>query len=263
MPVFLHDAPPQRLDLAISESTLAISRREAKRLLQEGLVVVNGVPLSVASREIRRGDRVVILRDEPDIAILELVHERVVIDKPSGLAAQLPRRDGPLSSLEALAAQLKRAGEQTALWVVHRIDTGTSGVLVYARSRSEAARFSAAFACHEFEKRYIAIVGRRFENELTLQSPVGRTSPATFGHVEGGRAATTIVRPLEQRPEGTLVEILITTGRTHQIRVHLSGAGYPLLGDLKYGGRPAARLMLHAARLAHPTLGAWEAPVPF
>ncbi|HEY0787112.1 MAG TPA: RluA family pseudouridine synthase, partial [Thermoanaerobaculia bacterium] len=58
-------------------------------------------------------------------------------------------------------------------------------------------------------------------------------------------------------------EILIPTGRTHQIRVHLSSAGYPLLGDLKYGGRPAARLMLHAARLAHPAIGAWDAPVPF
>lgn len=263
MPVFLHDGAPLRLDLALAQSPLAISRREARRLLGDARVVVNGAPLSVASREIRPGDRVAVQQDEPDLPLIELTRDRAVVDKPSGLTAQLPRREGPLSSLEILVAQLKRAGEAPALWVVHRIDTGTSGVLVYARTRREAARLSAAFARHEFEKRYVAIVARRLETELTLESPVGRTSPATFGAVEGGRAATTIVRPLDQLPEGTKVEIVITTGRTHQIRVHLSSAGYPLLGDLKYGGRPAARLMLHAARLAHPTIGAWEAPVPF
>ncbi|HEY0591289.1 MAG TPA: RluA family pseudouridine synthase [Thermoanaerobaculia bacterium] len=263
MPVFLHDGPSLRLDLALAQSPLGISRREARRLLGEARVVVNGTPLSVASREIRRGDRVAVQRDEPDVPLLELSRDRVVIDKPPGLAAQLPRREGPLSSLELVLAQLKRAGADVSLWVVHRIDTGTSGVLVYARTRREAARLSAAFANHEFEKRYVAVVGGRLETELTLQRPVGRTSPATFGVAEGGRAATTIVRPLEQTTDGTKVEILITTGRTHQIRVHLSSAGYPLLGDLKYGGRPAARLMLHAARLAHPAIGAWEAPVPF
>lgn len=263
MPVFLHEGAPLRLDLAIAQSGCGVSRRESRRLLGDSRVIVNGVPLSVASREIRPGDRVAIQRDEPDLVLLELTRERAVIDKPSGLSAQLPRRGGPLSSLEILSAQLKRAGEPPGLWVVHRIDTGTSGVLIYARTRHEAATLSAAFARHEFEKRYLALVGRRLERELTLQSPVGRTSPATFGAVEGGRAATTIVRPLEQRPEGTLVEIVITTGRTHQIRVHLSAAGYPLLGDLKYGGRPAARLMLHAARLAHLSLGSWDAPAPF
>lgn len=263
MPVFVHEGVPLRLDLAIAQAPLGISRRESRRLLGEGRVIVNGAPLSVASREIRAGDRIAIQRDEPDLPLLELSRERAVIDKPSGLAAQLPRREGPLSSLELLAAQLKRSGEDAALWVVHRLDTGTSGLLLYARTRPEAARLSAAFAAHQFEKRYVAILDRPLERELTLQSPVGRTSPATFGVAEGGRAATTIVRPLEQRLEGTLVEILITTGRTHQIRVHLSSAGYPLLGDLKYGGRPAARLMLHAARPAHPAIGAWEAPLPF
>lgn len=263
MPVYLHGGPPRRLDLAMADSPLGLSRREARRLLREARVVVNGVPLSVASREVRPGDRIAILREQSDVPVIELARERVVVDKPSGLAAQLPRREGPLSSLEVLAAQLKRGGEPALLWVVHRIDTATSGVLIYARSRHEAARLSAAFARHEFEKRYVAILGTRLERELTLQSPIGRTSPATFGAVDEGRAATTIVRPLEQRPEGTLAEILITTGRTHQIRIHLSGAGHPLLGDLKYGGRPAARLMLHAARLAHPRIGAWEAAVPF
>lgn len=263
MPVFLHEAPPLRLDLALAQSPLGISRREARRLLDEKRVVVNGVPMSVASREVRTGDRVAVQRDEPDLPLLELSRERAVIDKPSGLAAQLPRRGGPLSSLEILAAQLKRSAEETSLWVVHRIDTGTSGVLVYARSRREAARLSAAFARHEFEKRYVAVVARRLETDLELQSPVGRTSPATFGVVEGARAATTMVRPLAPRQDGTLVEILITTGRTHQIRVHLSSVGFPILGDLKYGGRPAARLMLHAARLANPAIGSWEAPVPF
>ncbi len=263
MPVFLHDHPPLRLDLALAQSPLGISRREARRLLADARVVLNGVPLSVASRVIRPGDRVAVQQEEPELPLLELSRDRVVIDKPSGLAAQLPRRGGPLSSLELLAAQLKRAGEDVSLRVVHRLDTGTSGVLAYARTRREAARLSAAFAQQEFEKRYVAVLGRRLETELTLQSPVGRVSPAAFGVAEGGRAATTIVRPLEALPAGTKVEILITTGRTHQIRVHLSSAGYPILGDLKYGGRPAARLMLHAARLAHPTIGTWEAPVPF
>jgi 23S rRNA pseudouridine1911/1915/1917 synthase len=263
VPVFVHVGAPLRLDLAIAQAPLGISRRESKRLLADARVIVNGVPLSVASRDVREGDRVAIQQDEPDIPLLELSRERAVVDKPSGLAAQLPRREGPLSSLEILAAQLKRAGEPQPLWVVHRIDTGTSGVLAYARTRREAARLSAAFARHEFEKRYVAVVGRTLDGELTLEGPIGRASATTFGVTAGGRAATTIVRPLELRPNGTLVEILITTGRTHQIRVHLSSSGYPIVGDLKYGGRPAARLMLHAARLAHAAIGAWEAPVPF
>jgi 23S rRNA pseudouridine1911/1915/1917 synthase len=259
--VFVHESGDQRLDLAIAGSPLGISRREARRLLADSRVVVNGVPVGVASRVVRTGDRIALVRD--DVPFLELTRERAVIDKPSGLAAQLPRRGGPVSALEVLAAQLRRAGEPFALWVVHRIDTGTSGVLVYARTRGEAARLSSAFAKHEFEKRYVAVVGVRLETELTLINPIARAGHASFTVADEGRAATTRVRVIEQRRDGTLVEIAISTGRSHQIRVHLSAAGHPILGDLKYGGRPAARLMLHAQGLSHPTIGSWRAPIPF
>ncbi len=251
MIVFHHNGTPARLDAAIAAAAPEISRREAKRLIDDARAVVNGAVVGAASREVRAGDRVTVLAGVPDLPLLELDAVRAVIDKPAGLAAQLAQRAGLLSALEVLAAQLKRAGEPNALWVVHRLDTGTSGVLCYARTRVEAARLSAFFAQNAFEKRYVAIVAGIIDRELVLEAPIR------------GREAATTVRPMATAGATTRVEIEIATGRTHQIRVHLAAAGHPVLGDVRYGGPPAARLMLHAWKLAHPDVGAWEAPIPF
>ncbi|HVR42300.1 MAG TPA: pseudouridine synthase [Thermoanaerobaculia bacterium] len=260
--IHIHDSAPSRLDLALAQAPLGISRREAKRLIDELRVVVDGRLARIASREVRRGGRIALLAGVPELPLLSLEPERVAIDKPPGLASQMPRRNGPLSVLEVLPAQLARAGEPHELWVVHRLDTGTSGVLLLARTRREAARLSHRFAAHEIEKTYVARIHGRLESGLELGDPIARAGAARFTTSPSGRPARTIVRPLEPGSDSTLVAIEIATGRTHQIRVHLAAAGHPIVGDVKYGGPSAARLHLHAWRLAHPDLGRFEAPIP-
>ncbi|HUP64329.1 MAG TPA: RluA family pseudouridine synthase [Thermoanaerobaculia bacterium] len=260
--ILVHDSSPLRIDLAIAGAETGISRRGAKRLLDESRVVVNGVPVGQASREVRRGDRIAIIGDEPAIAFLELTAERAVIDKPPGFATQLPRRNGPLSVVEILAARLRQRSEPPALWVVHRLDTGTSGVLIFARAQREAARLSALFAAHEWEKSYVARLRGRLDRELVLDEPIARSGPVSFAQSAEGLSASTRVRPIAADDQTTLAHIEISTGRTHQIRVHLASAGFPVVGDLKYGGGASSRLMLHAWKLAHPKVGGYEAEIP-
>jgi 23S rRNA-/tRNA-specific pseudouridylate synthase len=130
------------------------------------------------------------------------------------------------------------------IYLVHRLDTPTSGVIVFARTAAAAAKLSRLFASGEIRKTYLARVEPPIGEELTIDSPID------------GKEALTIVRPRG----GNLVEVEIKTGRTHQIRIHLASAGHPVLGDRRYNGKPAPRLMLHAWRLEHPALGLVEAP---
>ncbi|MFN2240236.1 MAG: pseudouridine synthase, partial [Thermoanaerobaculia bacterium] len=107
-----------------------------------------------------------------------------------------------------------------------------------------------------------ALVKGQIEEELLLGDPIARAGAVRFEASEQGRFAETFLRPLHTSGGSTLVEIRISTGRTHQIRVHLSSAGFPIVGDLKYGGVAAPRMMLHAWKLAHPSVGAWTAEPP-
>ena len=258
--IFIHRGPSMRLDLALAASSLALSRREAKRLLGDSRIAVAGRVTGMASRLVKEGERVAVLSGIADISVLELTPDRIVIDKPSGLASQLPREEGPLSVPEVLSAQLRRAKERDEIRVVHRLDTGASGVLVLARNQGEAVRLSRLFAAHEMEKVYLALVAGRVEAEQILDAPIDREGSDRMRTSAEGREAETRIVPGDDAT--TLLEVRISTGRTHQIRVHLSSAGFPIVGDRKYGGPPAARLMLHAWKLSHPEAGSWSARPP-
>jgi 23S rRNA pseudouridine1911/1915/1917 synthase len=262
MPIFRHAGPATRLDLAIAQSPLGISRREAKRLLDDARVAVDARIVGAASREVPTGAAISILTGVPEIPLIDLTSEIVAIDKPSGLPAQPTRERDRISAVEILGSQLKRSGEKPDLFVVHRIDSGTSGVLLFARNRVAAARLSALFAAHEMEKVYLALVAGQIEEEMLLGDPIARTGASRFEASEAGKFAETFLNPLRTSSGSTLVEIRISTGRTHQIRVHLSSAGFPIAGDLKYGGATAPRLMLHAWKLGHPSIGSWTADPP-
>ena len=155
----------------------------------------------------------------------------MAINKPPGMPTQ-PARDRATRSAEELLRAKYRE-----IYLVHRIDTPTSGVVVFARTRKAAAELSELFATGAIRKTYLAIVGGAIE-PMTIDTPID------------GKEAVTIVRPRDG-----IVECEIKTGRTHQIRIHLASAGHPLLGDRRYGGPPAPRLMLHAWKLEHATLG--------
>jgi 23S rRNA pseudouridine1911/1915/1917 synthase len=253
-----------RLDQAIAARYPGISRRKARELLAAHRVLVNDRPVAVASRHVSDADRVAILDELPQVPVIGATENWIAVDKPSGLAVQ-PIRDRSQRSLEELLrVQLKREEGGRELFVVHRLDTGTSGVVLFARNEVMAAKLSGLFAAGEIAKSYLAVVEGSFTGEQTIDTPIARESESRFTTgTDDGKNALTIVKALRPRGERTLVEVEIKTGRTHQIRVHLASIGHPVTGDRKYGsGTAGKRLMLQAWRLAHPLFGELVSPPP-
>jgi RluA family pseudouridine synthase len=235
-----------RLDQAIAARNPEISRRKARELIAQRRVLVNDRPVAVASREVSEADRIALIEGDTELTVIRETPDWIAVDKPAGMATQ-PARDRKRRSLEELLRAKYRE-----VFVVHRIDTGTSGVVVFARNRAAAARLSELFASRAVRKVYLAVIEGAVPHELTIESPIG------------GKDAHTIVRPLETRGETMLVEAEILTGRTHQIRIHLKSIERPVVGDRRYGSSlPSPRMMLHAWKLEHDELGTLVAPSPF
>ena len=177
--------------------------------------------------------------------------EALVINKPSGLPIERPRRGG--ASLEDHFEELK-LGFQRAPMPVHRIDTDTSGCLLLARNAKALKRFAKAFEERLVEKRYLGVLsGVPADSEGTIELSLSKISSAA----KKGKPSITHWRVLAEHGGHTLVEFRPETGRTHQIRVHCqAGLNLPLLGDPVYGnGKGAPRTMLHAAALTVPRTG--------
>jgi 23S rRNA pseudouridine1911/1915/1917 synthase len=229
-----------RLDQAIAARYPEVSRRRARELIAQRRVLVNERSVSIASRVVSEGDRIAIIDTLPQFEILKATDAFIAVNKPAGMPTQ-PARDRRQRSLEELLRVQFRS-----IFLVHRLDTGTSGVVVFARTRESAAKLSELFAGRSMRKIYLAKIEGSIDAETTIDSPIG------------GKDALTIVRPVSDG----LVEAEIRTGRTHQIRIHLASIGHPVIGDRRYGGKSAPRLMLHAWKLEHETIGAIEAPPP-
>jgi RluA family pseudouridine synthase len=234
-----------RLDQAIAARFPEISRRRARQLIADRRVLVNERAVSIASREVGPDDRIAVAEDEPEIAVIRETADWVAVDKPEGMPTQ-PTKDRVQRSLE----ELLRLRYQ-AIWLVHRLDTPTSGVVVFARSQAAAAELSALFAQGAIRKTYVAVIEGVLAAEQVVDTAVQ------------GKDAKTTFRPLGNDGVSTLVEAIIETGRTHQIRVHAASIGHPVAGDRRYGsGVRAKRLMLHAWKLEHADFGVLEAPLP-
>lgn len=233
-----------RLDQAVAARFPEVSRRKARDLIAARRVLVNDRPVAVASREIADDARITIVDELPSITILKETADWLAVDKPSGMPVQ-PTRDRLQRSLEELLRVQFRE-----VYLVHRIDTGTSGVVLFARNREFAARLSQLFASRAVRKTYLALVAGTIAEPLTIDTPIE------------GKDARTIVRPRSAKDGATLIEADIETGRTHQIRIHLASIGHAVLGDRRYGGPQAKRLMLHAWRIEHASLGVVESPPP-
>lgn len=230
-----------RLDQAIAARYPNLSRRKARELLSSGRVLVNQRRVSIASREVRDEDHITIVETQTEIPVLAIHDQWLAVNKPAGMPTQPPRDRAHISLEEILRAEYKK------IWLVHRLDTPTSGVVIFARSARSAARLSQLFASRQIRKTYLARVDPPIREAITITSPID------------GKDAITIVRPRER----DLVEVEIETGRTHQIRRHLSSTGHSVIGDQRYGSTvSAARLMLHAWRIDHSELGRVEAPIP-
>ena len=267
-----------RLDAFLHDALPALSRRFVRRLIAEGAVCVNGRPAAKGVR-VAPGDRVTLpdlpatITPEPGLA-LAVLHEDdalVALDKPGGMPGHAldPRQRGTAAAfLLARYPEMADVGDPLAPGLVHRLDSGTSGLLVAARTRAAHCALRAALRARAVEKRYLAWVagdasaldGARVALPLAHDPRDRRRMlPATAG-VRAWPAETRLAIVAAGR-ERSLVEATILTGVTHQVRAHLAARGHPVLGDVLYGGAPAGlprgRHALHAAGLTlpHPTDG--------
>lgn len=263
-----------RIDQFLAAAT-SLSRRKARELLGSGAVAINGRIVRIASRPIEAGDVVDMLEADPTLTVrlpptpaVTVLYEDddlLVADKPAGVLSQPAegRAEGELAFDEQVLLDLaRRTGRRPFLRLIHRIDRTTSGLLLFARSPAALAPLAECWAAGSVERVYVARVeGRPEWEETTIDAPIARASDGAwrFEISPRGKAATTRARVLERDPETCLVECRLVTGRTHQVRVHLAHAGFPVAGDRLYGARDprAKRPLLHAAELAlpHPRTG--------
>lgn len=270
----------KRLDVALAEIEPKLSRAAARRLIEGGSVTVSGVIVKPAHR-LRVGERVrgqlpepVPDRVEPQPLPLQIVHEDsqlVVIEKPAGMVVHpaAGQREGTLvNALLYHCRELTGIGGVLRPGIVHRLDKGTSGLLVVAKTDLAHRRLSQQFKAHSVERSYLALVrGTPQAREGTIDAQIGRhpKDRKRFStRVRVGRRAVTHWTVEERFEKVTLIRVRLETGRTHQIRVHLASVGLPIAGDPVYGGgRPAraelglVRQALHAASLGfdHPEHG--------
>ena len=270
----------ERVDAGLAR-LLGLSRTRAAELATEGLVTLAGRPLGKSDRLPADAWIDVEIPEEPTpltivatpVDGMRIVHDDddlVVVDKPVGVAAHAsPGWTGPtvVGGLAAAGYRISTSGAAERQGVVHRLDVGTSGLMVVAKSERAYTSLKRAFKERRVEKIYHAIVqGYPDPSRGTIDAPIDRHPGADyrFAVVAGGRPSITHYETVEVFPGASLLEIHLETGRTHQIRVHLAALRHPCVGDLTYGADPtvAARLglerqWLHALRLGfeHPGTG--------
>ena len=269
----------ERVDAGLSRM-LGISRTRAAELAAAGKVQLDGVDVGKSDRPVGGAWLEVDLDEAPRAIIppqpvpgMRIVHEDedvVVVDKPVGVAAHpSPGWTGPtvVGALAASGYRVATSGAAERQGVVHRLDVGTSGLMVVAKSERAYTVLKRAFKERTVEKVYHAVVQGHPEPTIgTIDAPIGRHPSADykFAVVAEGKPSVTHYEVLEMVPSASLVEVHLETGRTHQIRVHFAALRHPCVGDVTYGGDPTiarrlglTRQWLHAMRLAfdHPATG--------
>jgi 23S rRNA pseudouridine1911/1915/1917 synthase len=263
-----------RLDVVAAELS-GLPRAEVQRAIAAGRVRVDGrsrpKSFSLLGGEVLELDLAGMVELPAEGPAVELAYrdpDLVVVSKPPGLPTHptANRRSGTLvNRLLGMGVPLADTGDPLRPGIVHRLDAGTSGLMVVACSEAAAPLLVAMFRRHEVGRRYLALVRGVVEHErFAVEAPLGRRGARIRVQATGARPAETRFDVLERFPRVTLLEATPRTGRTHQIRVHLSSVGHPILGDRRYGGggQDAERLglsrpFLHSHRLAfeHPLSG--------
>lgn len=277
----------KRLDSYIASICNDITRTSAERMIKNGEILVND-KTQKAAYKINEGDIITIQKSEPkeieikaqDIPI-EIIYEDndiIVVNKPKGMVVH-PANGNPDGTLvNAIMAKCKNSlsgiGGEIRPGIVHRIDKDTSGLLIIAKNDTAHVNMSEQIKNHDVKKTYIALVrGVIKENEATIDMPIGRSTSdrKKMAVNRNGKNAVTHIKVIKRYEKYTLVEVNIETGRTHQIRVHLSHIGYPIIGDYTYSNGKnefgVEGQCLHAKSLEfkHPITGKemkLEAPLP-
>ena len=277
----------KRLDTYISNQNNDLTRTAVQRLIEQEKILVNGKKRKVAYK-VTEGDMVIIEETEAQMIELkaqeipiDIIYEDsdiIVVNKPKGMVVH-PANGNPDGTLvNAIMAickdSLSGIGGEIRPGIVHRLDKDTSGLLIVAKNDKAHVNMSEQIKNHEVKKTYIALVrGIVKENEATIDMPIGRSRSdrKKMAVDKNGRNAVTHIKVLKRYDKYTLLEINIETGRTHQIRVHLSHIGYPIIGDYIYSnGKNEFGVIgqcLHAKCLEfkHPVTGKemkLQAPLP-
>ena len=240
----------KRLDAYVANKGLEITRTAAQRLIEEGLILVNE-KMQKVSYKVAIGDIITIEEVEAkDIELkaqeipIDIIYEDadiIVVNKPKGMVVH-PANGNPDGTLvNAIMAickdSLSGIGGEIRPGIVHRLDKDTSGLLIVAKNDKAHVNMSEQIKNHEVKKTYIALVrGIVKENEATINMPIGRSNSdrKKMAVSKTGKNAITHIKVLKRYGKYTLLQVNIETGRTHQIRVHLSHIGYPVIGDYTY-----------------------------
>lgn len=279
----------ERVDAGLAK-LLGFSRTFAAEVALAGGVSMDGKPVMKSDRLVAgswlevewapKREAVIVPIVVPDLGIIHDDDDIVVINKPAGVAAHPSVGwTGPtvLGALAAAGFRISTSGAAERAGIVHRLDAGTSGLMVVAKTETAYTALKRAFHDREVEKIYRAVVqGHPDPLAGTIDGPIGRhpRSDWKFAVVSDGKPSITHYETIEAFPYASLLEIHLETGRTHQIRVHMAAQRHPCVGDTMYGADAAlsarlglTRQWLHAAQLgfAHPHTGDWvsfEAPYP-
>ncbi|MDD2320694.1 MAG: RluA family pseudouridine synthase [Geobacteraceae bacterium] len=237
-----------------------LSKTRLRGIIDLGGCTVNGTMVRVASRALREGDEIVLgvmesgrFRELVYTAETVLYEDRDVVGvcKPAGFNSQRTPYQLKGTVEYAVGVYLKLAASGEPVRIVHRLDRGTSGVMLFPKHRAAAALLSQQLKEGRVEKRYLALVsGTPAEQEWLVDQPIAKIGSARYGVARPGKEAQTGFRVVASGDGAALVEARPFTGRTHQIRVHLVHCGLPIVGDSTYGGEAAPRMMLHCRSMA-------------
>ncbi|MCL0092055.1 RluA family pseudouridine synthase [Dehalococcoidales bacterium] len=263
---FLVDKQGARLDKYVSEKCPQISRTYAQKLIGDGYITVNDC-VAKASVKLNIGDKVNIILPQatpsplsPEAIPLNIIYEDddlLVIDKPAGLTIH-PAPGHPahtlINAILFYFPHLAESSDSLRPGIVHRLDKDTSGVMLVAKNSLAQAKLINQFKARSVVKAYLVLVkGRLTPEKGIIDAPIGRdpSNRKRMAIVAEGREARTEYRVVKYIGDYTLLEVRPETGRTHQIRVHLSAIGHPVVGDTVYGVKSAyiSRQFIHACRL--------------
>jgi 23S rRNA pseudouridine1911/1915/1917 synthase len=275
--------PNTRLDKYLAEVLPQFSRAYSQGLVRQGHVLVNG-RMAKASQKLRKSDRITVelpplpgrpLAEPIPLTVIYEDESILVIDKPAGLTVHpAPGHPGHtlVNAVLALCPGLTVSDDATRPGIVHRLDKDTSGLMVIAKNDSARQYLAGQFKNRTVTKRYLVLVkGRLSPEQGIVEAPIGRDPyrRKRMAILEAGKQATTQYQVRKYLDDYTLVEVSPLTGRTHQIRVHLSAIGYPVVGDPIYGVKSAHldRQFIHAYHLGFrlPSTGQYQefaSPLP-
>jgi 23S rRNA pseudouridine1911/1915/1917 synthase len=247
-----------RLDQRVTTELGKLSRSSSAKLIELGKVTVNGKPVSKTSFKVDDSDIIkidYIKQQIPDNLKLPILYEDndcIVINKPLGVLTHSKGAFNPEATVATWLQEYLQDISGDRAGIVHRLDRLTSGVMICAKNQQSMRWLQKQFSQRKTKKTYVAVIeGQPAMEEAVIDMPIQRNpkKPQTFRVSVNGKPAVTNYKLLKTNTKLSLIELKPTTGRTHQLRVHLNKIGHPIYGDTLYGGQPAERMFLHALEL--------------